>query len=96
MAAFTLGQTVPLTGTFVDVDGNLTDPTTVTLTVTSPTGITSLPPVSNPSIGIYTGEIVVDETGIWYWQWEGDTAGNTVIDEGIICVNPSSVGAAVS
>lgn len=62
MALYTSGTLVTVTGTFTNLEGALTDPTTVTMTY-APAGsatVTTVTP-SRVSMGIYTANI--DTTG---------------------------------
>src|SRR5215471_10782249 len=53
------------------VNGVPTDPTTVTLTVTDPTGAVTIPSPTHPSTGTYTANIACTVVGIWTYLWEG-------------------------
>lgn len=59
------------------VNGVATDPTAVTLTVTSPTGVTPTPTITTPAAGTYTADITCNEAGTWQYLWEGT---GTVVD----------------
>lgn len=68
-----------LTNVFA-VNGVNTDPTSVTLTVTSPTGAVTTPTPTHSGTGTYTADITCDEAGIWRYQWVGTgTATDTVV-----------------
>jgi hypothetical protein len=72
---YDIGDSIRLTGTF-RVSGVLTDPTTVTLTVTDPSSNVStytyaLAQVTNSSTGIYYYDLTVDEAGLWKTKWTG-------------------------
>jgi hypothetical protein len=62
-----------LTNTFA-VNGVNTNPTGVTLTVTSPTNVVTTPVTSNPSTGIYTADVTCNEEGEWEYVWAGTGA----------------------
>ena len=53
------------------VSGVPTDPSTVTLTVTDPTGATSAPSVTHVSAGTYTANVACTVAGVWTYLWEG-------------------------
>jgi len=53
------------------VNGVPTDPTTVTLTITDPTGATSAPSVTHVSAGTYTANVACTVAGVWAYLWEG-------------------------
>jgi hypothetical protein len=61
---------VTLTGTF-KVAGVLTDPTTAVCTVKDPSGNDTTPAVSNPSTGVHTATVTLDEAGYWKVKWTG-------------------------
>lgn len=69
---FLVGDTVKLTNTF-KVSGTATDPTSVTLTVTDPSGNDTTPSPTNSATGVYTYDLAVDEAGVWIVKWEGDS-----------------------
>lgn len=48
-----------------------TDPTTVVLTITDPTGATTSPSPTHSGTGTYTANIACTVTGIWTFLWEG-------------------------
>lgn len=62
----------------VRVDGTLTN-ATVVIAVTKPDGtaVTPAPTVSNPSTGVYTASVSVDQAGPWIYVW---TMSGTVVD----------------
>jgi len=53
------------------ISGVPTDPTTVTLTITDPTGATSAPSVTHVSAGTYTANVACTVAGVWTYLWEG-------------------------
>jgi hypothetical protein len=59
-----------LTNTF-SVNSVPTAPTSVTLTVTSPSNVISTPTTTSPGTGVYTADITCDEDGTWQYQWVG-------------------------
>lgn len=70
-----------LTNTF-EVNGVGTNPTSVTLTITSPSGTVTTPSTTSAGSGVYTADITCDEAGIWQYVWVGtgaatDTAAGT-------------------
>src|SRR5215469_9970687 len=48
-----------------------TDPTTVVLTITDPTGATTTPSPSHTATGTYTANVACTVAGIWTYLWEG-------------------------
>jgi uncharacterized protein YfaS (alpha-2-macroglobulin family) len=72
----------------------LFDPVDVELTVRSPSGdVTDLTAdVIQDSEGLYHADLTVDETGVWWFRWDGDA----VIEEGAFIVRPRRVSEAES
>ena len=71
-----------LTNTF-SVNGVATDPTTVTLAVTTPTGTTttyaySLAEITKDSAGVYHKDISCTEAGTWSYVWTGTGSASDV------------------
>lgn len=57
-----------------------TNPTTVTLTITSPTNVVTTPSPTSLGSGVYTADITCDEDGRWQYKWVGTGAAvDTVI-----------------
>lgn len=54
-----------------EVSGTPTDPTTVTLTVTDPTGTQTTPSTTHVSTGTYTALVTCTVVGTWGYLWEG-------------------------
>lgn len=75
MNEYDFGGTVTLRGTF-KVDSVLTDPTTITLTVTDPSGdeteyTYAEAEVTKDSTGIYSKALACSEVGEWAYTWTG-------------------------
>lgn len=69
------GQTVELYRTFYDASGTPTNPSTVTLSVTAPSGAAvPLTPASEGD-GLYTATLTADEAGTWVYVWEASGNG---------------------
>ena len=51
------------------VDRTLTNPTAITVTVTSPTNVVSSPTPVNVTTGVYYVNIDADEVGDWEVEW---------------------------
>src|SRR5688572_22094138 len=71
---------VRVTATFTNVDGDLVDPTTITLKVLDPSGNTDTytfagGTVSKDSTGSYYKDVTVDEAGRWLAWWESTGSG---------------------
>jgi hypothetical protein len=70
---YTVGDTGVETALF-KVGGVLTDPTTVTATVVSPSGVSSNPTPAHPSVGTYTVSADLTEAGDWFGRIVGTGA----------------------
>lgn len=68
---FEINSTVRADCTFRNIDGDLTDPTTVTVIVISPTGERTNPSASNPSTGLYHASFTPTKAGEWVVRFEG-------------------------
>jgi hypothetical protein len=53
------------------VNGVPTDPTTVTLTVTDPTGAVTTPSATHVTTGTWTANVACTIAGVWTYLWEG-------------------------
>lgn len=91
-----VGDTPHLETSFYNGD-TLTDPTTVTLTVTTPAGVATSytfagGTVTKASTGIYYRNVAVSEAGKWSYQW---TATGAVADvaTGTFTVHPAALDA---
>lgn len=76
-AFYDIGDLVRLRLTFTDIAGAATDPTTVTVVVTSPTGIvtTYLDAVNDPAaVGAFYKDILPNEAGMWRYRGTGTGA----------------------
>lgn len=75
MNTYTIGDLVRLTGTFTDLSGNLSDPTTSSLVVKSPDGtVTTYPSLVHPSTGIYYFDLPITGSGVYYYRYAGTGA----------------------
>jgi len=90
--AYDIGDSVRLKATFTVSEVN-TDPTTITLKVKTPSGVTTSytyagGQVTKQETGIYYKDINLDDDGMWYYRWEGT---GTVIasEEHSLKVDPS-------
>lgn len=61
------------------VGGVATNPTAVTLTITSPTNVVTSPTPTNTTTGTYMADIVSNEAGTWTYQWDGTTAASDTV-----------------
>jgi hypothetical protein len=72
-----------LTNTFT-VSGVATDPTAISLAVTTPAGTTStytyaLAEITKTSTGVYTKDIACTEDGVWKYVWTGTGTASDVV-----------------
>lgn len=71
-----VGDTVRIANTF-NVDDVNTDPTTVTLVVTDPSGNTegtytwAGSTITRTAVGVFHKDLTVDEDGVWEYKWTG-------------------------
>jgi uncharacterized protein YfaS (alpha-2-macroglobulin family) len=71
------GDRVRTFAVFRDHDGELADPTEVTLRVRTPSGeieIIGDDDITQDSVGNYHHDIDIDESGAWFYRWEGTGA----------------------
>jgi hypothetical protein len=80
-----IGDDVTVTTT-IKVDGVLTDPDTVVLTVTDPAGADTTPSVANPSVGVSQANVPVTAAGRWTYVWV--TTNPDSIEHGYFDVDP--------
>jgi hypothetical protein len=72
------GDKVHLTAKFT-VGGVLTDPTAIVCKVKDPSGHTdsytfALGTITKTGVGLYYKDISIDESGEWFYRWEGTGA----------------------
>lgn len=82
-----VGQQLRLSCTFT-VDGTATDPTTVTLKVTDPSGnldtyTYALAQIAKSTTGVFYKDINFAEEGYWKYRWEG-TGACAAVTEGSV------------
>lgn len=69
MSVYDLGDVVTLDFT-IKLDNVLTDPTTLTLTITDPTGVVTTPIPTHSSAGTYTIDLPIAVAGTWSYTWQ--------------------------
>lgn len=86
---YTVGDYVPLVGTFRDEDGALADPDTATVTLVPPDGSddVTLTPTSD-SEGVWSTQHQVLVPGTWLVEWEG-TGAVADVSQARFVVHPS-------
>jgi len=75
MPSYDIDQSVRLWAVF-EVDGVLTDPTTITVKVQDPSGNEATytyagGTVTRHSTGLYYKDVLIDESGTWYYKYIG-------------------------
>jgi hypothetical protein len=92
---YDLGQPVRVTALFEDENGTDVDPATVTLSVLSPAGVTTVytyggspDTVTKDSVGNYHADIDAGESGDWFYKWSSTGTGAGV-QEGQFMVSPA-------
>jgi len=76
MDEYEVGSTIKLTVTFKDYDGNLINPTTVTLIIILPSGSTvsiAVDSIYNEGLGIYYANYTITEVGDHTYTYTGET-----------------------
>lgn len=71
---YDVGDVARLTATFVGDAGPL-NPAAVTLRVKRPSGVTSTVATTNPAVGSYQADLLVDEAGVWSYRWQSTGVG---------------------
>jgi len=91
MSNYVVGTQLRLIATFTDVNGNLVDPTSVTLYVKDPTGsVSTIGNVIRQSIGVYYFDYSFVTSGVFHYRYVG--AGAVVAaNEGTISIKKSDV-----
>ncbi len=92
--SYALGGVVPLTVTITDADSHPTNPTSIVLTITRPSGATDTPTLGNPETGTYTADYVPVEAGHHAVRWVATNPTLALPD--VIDVRPAAPGYLVS
>ena len=71
---YDIGDLVRITGTFTTLAGAAQDPTTVSLVVTNPAGVSTtytyaLAEVTKSATGVYYKDVSATSSGTWLWRW---------------------------
>jgi hypothetical protein len=90
--SYPVGQTLTDQATFKDANGDLYNPTTVTVTVRNPDGTLTTPTATNVSLGVYRVNIPLGR-GITRWVWDGVTGAVHDKIEACACAAESVVAA---
>jgi hypothetical protein len=75
------GSEVRFTATFTTLAGVAVDPTAVVLTLHDPAGAVTTPTATKDSTGVYHYDKTLDQSGPWFYRWEG-TGAAVVASEG--------------
>lgn len=93
MILYDVGDTTTLRTTAFDADGDGIAPDSITLTLTEPDGTVSTPVPTNPSVGDYQHDQLLDMGGVWRYRWV-TTGDNAQVDEGVLLVGGPQQGPA--
>lgn len=72
--AYDVGDTVRLTATFTDASDVDANPTTVTVSVRAPDGMTTTPTATQDSTGIWYYDLTLSQAGTWRYRFAGTGA----------------------
>jgi hypothetical protein len=89
MSVYWVGESRFHTVAFTNDAGAPIAMSSVSLVVTSPTGVdTTYAAPSNTGVGAYQQLVPWNAAGIWYWRWTGTVTatGAIVTDTGSVCV----------
>lgn len=78
--AYDLGDTVALGVQIKDDAGTLTDPSSITLTITLPDGTTSTPTPTHDDTGLYSYAYVTTQAGRHVARWVSEAPGTAYVD----------------
>lgn len=92
--AYNVGDQTRLEARFFDSSNQLSDPTTITLKVKTPGGVTTTytfggGTINRDATGIYFKIIDLTEAGIWNYQWS--STGFVGVEEGIVLVRSNVI-----
>lgn len=94
--SYRVNSATTLRAWFFDETGALADPTTVTLKVRDPDGVTDTYTYSGASItrdalGKFSKQVTLDQAGVWAYHWKG-TGTVVITDENTVEVEASEYG----
>ena len=90
MNRYDVGDTVRVSATFLNVNGVLADPATVTCTFRRPNGTNITATPTSSTTGVWIAEVTVDDSGVWRYRFEG-TDTESVAEEGSFVVRRQMV-----
>ena len=95
--ALDVGDSRTLQISFYDTDDALFDPTTVTLTVTPPSGTATVytyaaAEITKVSNGVYSKIISLTEEGYWDYSWKGVAGDTSIVEKGGLSVEKVTGG----
>lgn len=96
MNVYDVGDLIRVSGIFTNEDDEETDPTVTTFKFTDPSGNTTTyiystdGELSRTKAGNFHVNISIDESGTWYYRWEG-TGTVQAAEEGSFVVRPSRI-----
>jgi hypothetical protein len=96
MLRYDIGEPVTISALYRNTAGVITNPTTVTLRYRNPAGTVTVKQqadLTNPSTGLWTYNITPDQSGVWWYRFEG-TGAAAAIEEHFFYVRVRRVAAA--
>lgn len=87
---YLLGNIVQLSSTFTDINGNLINPTTVTVSVKTPLATIDTPAASTSSTGIYTATYTPLYAGIYFYLFNGTGAATAAAQGQFNVIDPEA------
>lgn len=99
ISVYQINDLVRLTGAFFDIAGDAVDPSTVTLHVTPPSGVTvaytyALAEITKDTVGNYHKDVTITASGQWFYSWSS-TGPGAAAEHGEFMVSPGAFVVAV-
>lgn len=88
MSDYIQGQTIWPYALFTDLAGDPVNPT-VTIYLQAPDGSVTNPTPENPEAGKFNFELLLEDVGIYRWEFHGTTVEGTAVCNGQACATPS-------
>lgn len=97
MDPYQIGQVATLSTEFLNGSGSLADPATVSLTITSPSGMATTYTfaalqITKDAVGKYSMALTVNAAGAWTWQWNSTGTPTTTETGYLVVVSKGSDG----
>jgi len=88
-ASYQIGDRIKITVTFRNSAGVLADPTSVAIMVKTPAGTESSEPPNKDSVGIYSHQLTLTQSGKYHYRAKG-TGSVVAANEGFFSVTTSA------